>query len=328
MAIFMLSPKRSAALLMLLLLNACGGGSSTSTSASSNTGQVANPPVVATVGPTDAAAADVQAVQPTGNTATDGLNWFNYRRGLLGMSTLVRTDTIDVAAQGHSRYEQLNDTLTHLQDPGRAGFTAVTPPERLAAANYRFTAPSHASGEVLSSTTDQSGFNAAEDLIAAIYHRFVIFEPMFRQAGAGSAVSSSGRTYFTVDFAANGLTSALGRGRFLVYPADGQKSIPPGFFSDYETPDPVPDRNQVGYPISLHADITSTLTVTSFTVRPRNGALLQTRLLVHASDPETPVSAAALIPLNVLASGTTYDVQFAGTVDDMPVSRTWSFSTR
>ena len=325
MALSTFSQKGGAALFALLMLNACGGGS---TSASSATSQAVGAPAVATVGASSLAAADIQAVQPTGNTATDGLNWFNYRRGLLGLPTLARTGTIDTAAQGHSRYEQLNDTLTHVQTIGRTGFTGVNPPDRLAAANYRFTANSYASGEVLSSTTDQSGFNAAEDLIAAVYHRFVIFEPMFRQAGAGSAVSSSGRTYFTDDFAVNGLTPALGRGKFLVYPADGQNNVAPGFFSDYETPDPVPDRNQVGYPISLHADIISTVTVTSFTVRPRNGTLMQTRLLVHASDPETPVSAAALIPLNVLASGTTYDVQFAGTVDDVPVSRSWSFSTR
>ncbi len=325
MAISLFPLKRSAVLLALLVLNACGGGGSTG---SSNTNPAAGAPTGATFGATGAAAVDTQAVQPTGNTATDGLNWFNYRRGLLGIPALARTATIDTAAQGHSGYEQLNDTLTHVQSAGRAGFTGEMLQDRLTAANYRFTARSYAYGEVLSSTTDQSGFNAAEDLIAAIYHRFVIFEPMFRQAGAGSAVSSSGRSYFTVDFAANGLTPALGRGNFLVYPADGQKSIPPGFFSDFETPDPVPDRNQVGYPISLHADITSTVTVTSFTVRPRNGALMQTRLLVHASDAETPLSAAALIPLDVLAAGTTYDVQFAGTVDDVPASRAWSFTTR
>lgn len=324
MAISPLSLKRSVALLALLMLNACGGGGSTN----STNGQAADAPAVATVGATSATAADLQAVQPTGNTATDGLNWFNYRRRLLGLPALTRTATIDTAAQGHSRYEQLNDTLTHFQTPGLAGFTGVTPPDRLTAANYRFSANSYASGEVLSSTTDQSGVNAAEDLIAAIYHRFAIFEPMFRQAGAGSAVSNSGRTYFTVNFAANGLQAVLGRGNFLVYPADGQKGIAPGFFSDYETPDPVPDRNEVGYPISLHADITSTVSVTSFTVRPRNGTPMQTRLLVNATDPETPVSAAALIPLNVLAAGTTYDVQFAGTVDNLPVSRAWSFTTR
>ena len=325
-------PLKRGAMLMalsaLLLLNACGGGGSSSTGAATSPSQASGTPAVATVGATALTAAETQAVQQTGNTATDGFNWFNYRRGLLGLPVLTRTATIDTAAQGHSRYQQLNDTLTHIQNAGAAGFTGITPPERLTAAGYRFTASSYASGEVLSSATDQSGFNAAEDLIAAIYHRFVIFEPMFRQGGAGAAVSSSGRSYFSVDFAANGLAPALGRGKFLVYPADGQNGVAPGFFSDYEIPDPVPDRNQVGYPISLHADITSTMTVTSFTVRPRNGAQLATRLLVHASDAETPVSAAALIPLNVLASGTTYDVQFVGTVDDLPVARAWSFSTR
>jgi uncharacterized protein YkwD len=269
------------------------------------------------------------APQLTGDTATDGLNWFNFRRQQLGEPALVRTSTIDTAAQGHSRYQQLNDTITHEQTPGNPGFTGAMVSDRLTAAGYRFTHTSYAYGEVISSTSDQSGVNAAEELITAIYHRFAIFEPLFRQAGAGSAVSNSGRTYFTVDFTADGLASALGKGNFLVYPADQQRGLPTLFNSDFESPDPVPNRNTVGYPVSIHADITSTVNVTSFTINPRNGAPLQTTLLQHSTDTlHTPASAAALIPLEVLAANTTYDVQFAGTVDGVAVTRKWSFTTR
>ena len=322
-------PSRFAlALLTALLLNACGGGGS-----SSNTAAVTDPvaPVLTAAPGTTATPAPVAApgTPPlTGNTATDGFNWFNYRRQLLGEPPLVRTATIDTAAQNHSQYQQLNNTISHEQVAGKPGFTGAVLLDRLQAANFRFTRSSYAYGEVISSTSDASGVNAAEDLITAIYHRFASFEPMFRLGGTGSAVSSSGRTYFTVDLVADGLDAALGRGKFLVYPADGQQGLPPVFFSDYESPDPVAGRNQVGYPISIHADITSTVAVTSFTVRARGGNILPAQLLAHASDPQTPASAAALIPLDVLASNTTYDVQFAGTVDGTAVTRAWSFTTR
>lgn len=314
--------------LAALLLNACGGGGSTNTTAA-----VTEPvaPVLTAVSGTPATSAPASTSgtpQLTGNTATDGLNWFNYRRQLLGEPQLARTTAIDTAAQGHSQYQQLNNTITHEQTAGKPGFTGVVLPDRLQTASFRFTRSSYAYGEVISSTSDASGVNAAEDLITAIYHRFAIFEPMFRLAGAGSAVSSSGRTYFTVDMAADGLDASLGRGKFLVYPADGQLGLPSVFFSDFESPDPVAGRNQVGYPISIHADITSTVAVTTFTVRARGGSVLPAQLLAHVSDPQTPASAAALIPLDVLGANTTYDVQFAGTVDGTAVTRAWSFTTR
>ena len=55
----------------------------------------------------------------------------------------------------------------------------------------------------------------------------------------------------------------------------------PNFFSDYEAPDPVAGQNEVGYPVSVHADISAVLTVQSFTIQPRGGAALTTKLLQH-----------------------------------------------
>ncbi len=332
------SSKAGCALVTSLLLGSCGGGGSGSGDQSS-VEVVAPPPIVVTPASVTAApsgalqvagtAQEVGAPQATGNTATDGLNWFNFRRQQMGQPPLVRAATIDTAAQGHSVYQQLNDTITHDQTAGRPGFTGVKLLERLNAAGYTFTRNSYAYGEVLSSTVDQSGFRAAEELITAIYHRFAVFEPMFRQAGTGSAISASGRTYFTANFAADGLTSTLGKSNFTIYPINNQQGLPTVFFSDFESPDPVPDRNQVGYPVSVHADITSTVVVQRFTIRSRNGALLPTVRLDKATDPQrTPASAAAIVPLDVLLPNTTYEVDFAGTVDGTAVARAWSFTTR
>lgn len=318
-----------ASLLAAALIAGCGGGgggggtgsdSGTSASQSGNGASNTTVPPVAEVG----------APQATGIMATDGFNWFNFRRQQMGLAAIGRTAQIDTAALNHSNYQAVNDTITHDEITGRRGFTGVSVLDRLRAAQYAVPASNYAYGEVISSTPDTNGVSAAEDLIAAIYHRFVIFEPKFIEAGAASATSGSGYTYFTTDFATRTLNrNGLGSGKLVVYPFSNQQNLPTVFFSDQEQPDPVPGRNEVGYPVSVHADITSTLVVQSFTINPRGGAALTTRLLRKETDPEIgEPSVAAIIPLAVLQPQTLYDVRFNGSVDNVPVNLAWSFTTR
>jgi hypothetical protein len=91
----------------------------------------------------------------------------------------------------------------------------------------------------------------------------------------------------------------------------------------------VPDRNEVGYPISVHADIGAHVTVNSFTVQARGGVSLPALIVTPAGDSgNSSSSAAAIVPLSPLAHNTTYDVQFAGGVDGIPATRSWSFTTQ
>lgn len=309
-----------AAALAAMLVAGCGGGggaSSASTGSNASAGSTA-----AILEPGSPAA--------TGDTATDGYNWFNFRRKQMGLAQLTRNTLIDKAALNHSNYQQQNGLLSHQEVATNPGFTGVDIASRLRAAGYTFnTTNSYAYGEVISKTGDASGFNSAEALITAIYHRFVVFDPKFQLAGAGSARAADGYIYFTTDFTAPNLaTGGLGKGRFLPYPFPGQTNIATIFYSDQEEPDPVPDRNEVGYPVSVHADTTSTIAVQSFSITPRGGAPLATRLLSSATDAQTGASTAAIIPLSVLSAQTTYDVQFSGTVDGVPASLAWSFTTR
>lgn len=295
-------------------LVACGGGGGGAPASSASSSPL---PV----------ASDAPAL--TNDIATDGRNWINYRRNQIGMSILSHNTIIDIAAQGHSNYQLTNNTVTHVQTAGKPGFTGATELDRLTAAGYVFGNASHAYGEVISATQSQNGAYMAEQLITAIYHRFVIFEPVFKEIGTGAASTSSGYSYFTADFTSNnGYGPGLAAGTVAVWPYNGQTQVPVNFFSDYESPDPVPGLNEVGYPISVHANITSTVTVQSFTVQPRGGSNLSVRLLTHATDTETVQSGAAIIPLAKLASGTIYDVSFTGAVDGVPVSRSWSFTTQ
>ncbi|MEO8600288.1 MAG: CAP domain-containing protein [bacterium] len=316
-------------ILLSLALAACGGSDSsrqtaTSTDSAKNSQQLAQ---------------EASAPQVSGNMATDGLNWFNFRRQQMGMPKLARNSLIDTASQGHSEYQKRNNIITHDQTSGKDGFTGVDLQARLSKANYNLV-PRYAIGEVIAKTGYTYGFTAAEALITAIYHRFVIFEPMYKEAGAGYATADSAYTYFTTDLVANnGLGDGLGVGNFAVYPVDGQKNLPNNFFSDSEEPDPVPNQNEVGYPISIHADITRKITVQNFTIQSRGGTPLSVLLLKSTSDTNTPSSAASIIPLAPLAANTTYDVAFSGGICSLndqgicssantAISKNWSFTTK
>jgi len=273
---------------------------------------------------------DASAPTATNNIATDGLNWINYRRSQIGMPALARNAVIDTAAQGHSDYQRINNVVTHDQTAGKTGYTGARLQDRLQNAGYVFGSP-NAIGEVISATSNGSGFYMAEELITAIYHRFVIFEPVFKEIGAGAATTSANYSYFTADFVANnGYGTGIPTGTIVTWPFNGQTQVTPNFNSDYEEPDPVPDRNEVGYPVSVHTNLTRKLTVQSFTIRAHGtNTDLATRLLAQGQDANTTTqSAAAIVPLARLASATTYDVTFTGAVDGVPVSRSWSFTTK
>lgn len=306
----MLRPVTLLAVLSLSLLAACGG----SDNRSQNTLPAQQP-------------AEAGAPAATGDTATDTFNWFNFRRQQAGLPALTRNSMLNVAAQGHSNYQKLNQTITHQQNRLNSGFTGATIGDRLAAAGYAFTQNPSAYGEVLAATGNPQGSAVAEALLVAIYHRFVVLEPRFREIGVGSAAVPDGYTYVTADLTANGFGPALAAGTVSVYPFAGQQRVPTIFYSDNEEPDPVPSLNAVGYPVSVQAGLGIALTVDSFTIAPRGGAVLPVRLLSAALDANTPATSAAVIPLSELAAATVYDVQFVGSAGGQPVSRAWSFTT-
>lgn len=305
-------------------LAACGGGGGSS---SVDPGPATPTPIVIPPGPTPAPEAGAPA--SVGDVAIDGRNWINFRRSQVGIPLMTQNALVDRAAQAHSNYQKLNDVIMHEEVAGKPGFTGVDLLARLNAAGYTFARNSYAYGEVISATSSNSGAYMADELITAIYHRFVMFEPMFKEIGTGAATTAKGYTYFTSDFTANnGYGAGIGRGAVVTWPYSGQTGVTPNFFSDYEAPDPIPNANEVGYPVSVHADITATLTVRSFTIHARGGADLSVKLLEHGSDAETPVSAAAIVPLSPLRGATTYDVTFNGSADGLPVSKVWSFTTK
>lgn len=312
-----------AALVAASTLAACGGGGD-----STGAGPVAGSPLAGTPAVPPTAAPDPSAPALTNNIAVDGRNWINYRRAQAGVPAVTENALINRAALGHSEYLRTNNVMSHDQKPGTPGFTGVTLKDRLNAAGYTIPDSGYAYGEVISGTTNSSGFFMAEELITAIYHRFVMFEPKFREIGTGAATSASRYNYFTADFATRGgFGPGIAANTVVTWPFNGQTGVTPNFYSDTEDPDPVAGINEVGYPISVHANIDSPVTMESFTVRPRGGANLQVQV-VNSSATAKERTAVAIVPLAPLRSATTYEVSFSGTVNGVPVTRAWSFTTR
>ena len=317
-----------AALVAACSLVACGGGSgSGSATVAASPASLDSPaPIVLASPPVTEPSAPVLV----GNIAIDGRNWINFRRSQIGIPQLTQSTLVDRAAQAHSDYQRLNDTITHGEIAGKPGFTGVNLLGRLTTAGYTFARNSYAYGEVISATSSNSGVYMAEELITAIYHRFAIFEPMFKEIGTGFGTTAKNYTYFTADFTANdGYGAGVAPGTVVTWPYSGQTQVTPNFFSDYEQPDPVPDKNEVGYPVSVHANLNAVMAVNTFTIRPRGGADLATKRILHYSDAaETVPVAAAIVPLDPLQAATIYDVSFTGNVNRLPVAKTWSFTTR
>jgi uncharacterized protein YkwD len=308
-----------AACIAALALAACGGGGSDSGSASSSAAGTF----------TGFSGLDASAPVLTNNIATDGFNWINYRRAQAGVGVLARNSMLDRSAQAHSDYQRLNSTVTHSEDPAKPGFTGATVDARVQASGYTLVRD-YASGEIIAATNNSSGFYMAEELVTAIYHRFVMFEPLFKDMGSGAATGSDNYNYFTTNLGATrGYSAGLPSHTIVSWPVNGQTGVQTTFASNFEEPDPVPDVDYVGYPISIHANLTETVSVQSFTVRPRGGAELARRLLVKGQDANTTMSSvAAIVPIAPLAANTTYDVSFSGTVGGAAVSKTWSFTTK
>ncbi len=315
-----------AALVAASTLAACGGGGGDDTGGFASASPAAvNPPPQAAP---PVAASDPAAPRLTNNIALDGRNWINYRRAQLGVPAVAENLQINNAALGHSEYLRANNLMSHDQKAGSPGFTGATLLDRLNAAGYTIPANGYAYGEVISGTTNGSGFYMAEELITAIYHRFVMFEPKFREIGTGAATSASRYNYFTADFATRGgFGPGIAANTVVIWPFSGQTGVTPNFYSDSEDPDPVQGINEVGYPISVHANIDAPVTMQTFTVRPRGGANLQVQV-VNSSPTASKRTAIAIVPLAPLKAATTYDVSFSGTVNGAPITRDWSFTTR
>lgn len=257
---------------------------------------------------------------------TAALRQANLRRSQIGLPAVTENAQIAVAAAGHSAYLAMNNLTGHYQSASQypQGFTGVSAGDRLTAAGYSW----RGYGEVIS-FGPATGALGVENLVEAIYHRFGLFSPAMDEAGAGFVDNHPAYGNVLTINLGNQQTPAVGSpaGWVGMYPYVGQTGVQIDFYSDQESPDPVPGANRVGYPVSFHVGHDRTLTVDAFTLATASGTNVPVTLLSAVADEHVPVSAAAIIPQSPLSAGTTYRASFSGRADGVSVSQSWQFTT-
>lgn len=289
---------------------------------------------------------------------TPPLAYLNAIRSAAGMSGFSHGDRLSEAAQNHADYLAHHNMSGHIQQKGQALYSGTTPKDRL-----RFVeSPSLYVLENVS--VGQSDYAASIDgLMSAIYHRFGFLA--FFADEIGYAQKDRAFVYKMGVGGLHGLCaydSQQGGSRYLElcfdeeiplyvseyeslqaqvkgaqpaivrYPYDGQIGVPTAFFQ--ETPDPMPDQEISGYPVSVQfnpIDTTEPITLERFKLYKNCSTepLSQTRILTEQSDPNRQFSNKefALFPLQRLAFGTLYCVEFDYREGDTPHSLQWRFET-
>lgn len=119
----------------------------------------------------------------------------------------------------------------------------------------------------------------------------------------------------------------------VVWPVDGANNIPPAFFE--ETPDPLPNYNVSGYPISLQINPKwmGRVALDSFElyeVNHKKKRINDIKILDKKTDPNQNFTKYqfALMPLQRLKWGQTYEVKASWFLGNQYYSKVWQFSTK
>jgi hypothetical protein len=176
-----------------------------------------------------------------------------------------------------------------------------------------------------------------DGLVAAIYHRIPLLSFKTKDIGVGYVQTSVDpdprfNTYANVfNMAHSGTAQGAPALTSIVWPADNSTSTSTSMPSEIPRPG-IPGASGVfGYPVSISVDEDRVLVPTTFTLTDSAGATVLCNLLSYSTDANLVTYNAkafvALVPRDPLKSASTYTVQFVGTLDGAPFSRTWSFKT-
>ena len=215
------------------------------------------------------------------STSLTYLNTLRTKAGLVPFST---NKALSRAASSHAKYLTRQQSNGHYEKKGRKGFTGKTPTDRTLKAGY----VSKMVMENLSINAKDS-HDAIDNLLSAIYHRFVFLSTDKDEIGEGlsrrniskvktayvyNLGSSSLRRLCTKHFdmipnvqyvnnvcqnTAKVIPHAVylekqddirdQNAKIILYPYKGQRNVPPAFFIEH--PHPLPGSKVSGYPVSV-----------------------------------------------------------------------------
>ena len=314
-----------------VVLAACGGGgdSAAATATGGTTQGVAGSQPVA--GGSAAQAAEAAAL---------ALATVNAERERCGFGTVQRQPALDTAAAWHADYlkQRMNQGMaaTHSEDPALGGFQGVSPADRALKAGYSYAAL----GEYLSFAplggSAEPGDALVRAMLATVYHLVGMLDG---NRDVGVSVTFADQAPVPYRQAILDWETGTPRGSrpaepgvLLTYPCSGSTGVQPYMFG--EVPDPFAGLGfaagpGVGQPIYLRAPAGSRITLAAATLTSAGGHAVPVQLYHATDDPQRQLGPhqAFVIPREPLEEGGRYQAQVQGTVDGVPFSRDFVFST-
>ncbi len=288
--------------------------------------------------------------------ATSGVEYLNDMRRQAGLVPLAVNANLQASSQNHSHYLTLNTTTGHSEDPALDGYTGETPSQRgLEAGYYSVSISENVSGG------QEDIYSSIDKLFAGIYHRFTFLSMEKDEIGIGieekhytfdlgnsllndlcqNHTYAYGQYYYnacrdsekrievaTYNAARDHYRTSEDAPGIVVWPPQNGQAILPGFYA--ENPDPLPDHQVSGYPISVEfnsALYPAAPEEVDLTLQDDEGTPLESIMLMDRdNDPQQYLTAHqfALFPLEHLEWGRRYRATLA--FDGQ--TRQWCFATR
>lgn len=318
------------------LLAACGGGGGGATSGSGSTqpgqgsgsSQVTAPTGTTMVGPNyPAATAQLQIF-----TA------INAYRQQCGFPAFQQNTLLDKAAQNHADYMVANGaTLTHTEAAASTGFSGVSPQDRAAAVGWP---AALGVGEVLAGavwtmqtlTPGQYGQSIVDAWSGGVYHQGAIADAG-TVVGVGTAQKDlqgfpqvlGGLLFSNGTAPSTNMTTA---GNVLTFPCQGSAGLP--YKTLGEVPTPPGTSGAWGTPVTVTGNPNDMVVLTSGTMQAAGSTTVLTlTILTSSTDPAKllELNKAVAYPVIPLVPNTSYSVNLAGTVNGVPFTRSFTFST-
>ena len=290
------------------------------------------------------------------------LSYLNELRSGVGMEKLITNDNLNVAAKAHANYMLVNNESGHYEIESHRGYTGKTPVDRALQAGYF--------SMVISENVSASSRNAHESidgLFSAIYHRFGFLSTTINEIGLGIVQDkfNTDKTAFTYlmgnsdlnrlctmkSFTQQGgyykgckdqehrqkkedVDQALNYAKqtnpdIIVYPYNEQRGVPPVFYA--EEPDPLPDYDVSGFPISVEFNdyFYKNVTLLSFTLSDNDGNSIPVLFMDSKSDINQRFTQYqyAIFPLKRLEYNSKYYAKIEYKIKDEVKEKRWGFYT-
>jgi hypothetical protein len=204
---------------------------------------------------------------------------------------------------------------------GFPGYTGDHFYNRMAAAQF----PGQAMFETMAFVASPSG--AVSQWLNTVFHRIPILHPNMTQFGYGNA---SGHANDVADY---GSGTAEKQGAVIVWPPPGATGVPRSFNTSQEGPNPPAPPgggSTTGPIISVFFANGANGTITSHSIKDAQGNTLPDTMIAanDATFGAFMMGSYCFYAAGPAASGATFTISIAGTVNNQPFNTSWTFTTQ